>query len=202
MMFLYALRRFLFWMSTPGTKGTIKWKFWISLGKLSLRLVLVAWLLIGLYHFWRYGNAAYSEIYDKADKQKSEAQDLWKDFCLAKNAPPERMYSDNCLDARKAMNSDVQRKAVLKWMEQHMLQLPFFSMFRVEGFERVVDVIAGVISWWNIVKAVLLGLAIKYCVVWLMPVLGEFAKVFVELRHGPPPQFVPIVNPLPKAKEY
>lgn len=196
------IRRFLLWMSSAPSKGPIKWKFWISLGKLALRVVLVLWLLIGLYHFWRYGNAAYSEIYESANKQKNEAQDLWNNYCLAPGAPAERMYSDNCIGARQAIHSDVNRKAVLRWMEQHILRLPFFNLFKVEGFERVVDVVVGVISVWNVLKAILLGFALKYCVVWLMPVLVEFTKVFQELRHGPPSQFVPIVNPLPKAKEH
>lgn len=179
----------------PQTKSQLKLKFWRSLASLTLRVVLVIWLLIGLYHFWRYGNAAYNEIHAGVYKQHEEAQDLFRNYCMAPGAPSDRMYSDTCLGARSTIHSDVRHKIVMQWMEQHMLKLPFFNVFRVgDWLERVVVVVVEAISWWNVIKALILCVALHKSVKLVFPLMVEVFRLFHEMRM---PLVVPIVNPIP-----
>lgn len=200
----FFVRHFLVSMSSPqeeGIRGRIpttrrqlKFKFWRSLASLTLRVVIVVILLTGLYHFWRYGNAAYNEIHAGVYKQHEEAQDLFRNYCLAPDAPSDRVYSDTCLGARKTIHSDVRHKIVMQWTEQHMLKLPFFNVFRGEWFERVVVILVEAISWWNAIKAVILCFALHKSVKLVFPLLVEVTRLFHEMRM---PLVVPIVNPIP-----
>lgn len=121
---------------------------------IGLRLALVLGLFCIIFVYGQYAYSGFEKIASEIRTERTDCQQLYVKYCDAKDATDTQRFSPSCARCRDVLSREDHNEIVVRWMNEHMMNLPIFGLCRLHAscFHAAADAISGLLTLWLIVK--------------------------------------------------